>query len=539
MESADSVLQKKGWALKKADVIPQWNKRFLVCDPYTCHLLYYRDLPAEVGATVPRGSLNLTECIVNITSGAEPEEQQFRFYITSRDRKQTYNLQVGNRKELKSWCDSIHLLSRLGAAREQVSRESMKDGKKVILLQSSQRLLQGLERKSSECRDALKKVAEQKWKAKCRLMELLKQLKKGEMELQEKFSNLKIQEKELREKMHFLIQKEFFLQDEVSKSNSIQEKVVEAFYADGKSLDTRALAAVELLCLGGQEKNPLESSKKSKIDAVMLYETADNTGWGKDKKLPAACNFGAEMVKILLSHFPSIVPNLPKSVKRRYLGQNGDHKEGYDTLEGKEGLEADLKLSDTERTLLFFHSYFTKVHVAQEERLIQARTQCQAKFHKLKWINKQRDLISREGSELRWIISEMKRGISRLTKEGVPLGPGEIDADIEWDHSLRERVIKDTLVPIRAHRATWSEASDVIFKLNFNRLDEYDKTQELEGALTTRESIREFIGTIEITDQEDLEARIRLVEGISSRRDSRKDLGIMRQNSRGDEDLKE
>jgi len=538
MESADSLLQRKGWALKKADVIPQWNKRFLACDPWTCHLLYYRDMPAEIGVTVPRGSLNLTECTVNVTSGNEPEEQQFRFNITSKDRKQTYNLQVGTRKELKSWCESIKLLSMLGSYREWVSRESMEEGKKVTLLLSSQKLLEGLEQKSSECREALKKVAEQKWKAKCRLIELLKQLKKGETVLQDKFSNLQIQEKDLQEKMHYLKKKEFFLQDEVSKSNSIQEKVVEAFYGDEKSLDRRALAALKL-CTPGLENSP--SSRTSNIDADMIYKTGDKSGHRKQKKLPAACNFSEEMVKILLVHFPGIIPHLSKSFKRRYLKQFDDYKEGQDKVEGKEDLEAGLKLSDTERTLVFFHSYFTKVHVLQEERLIQVRTQCQAKFHKLKWINRQRELMSREGSELRWIISEMKRGISRLTKEGVPLGPGEVDADIEWDHTLRERVIKDTPVPIRAHRATWSEASDVIFKLNFNRLDEYEKTQELEAALTTRESIREFLGTVQSTQEENLETRIRLVEASSYRRDSRRDLAILKKSSslRCEEDMKE
>merc|ERR1711920_159899 len=112
--------------------------------------------------------------------------------------------------------------------------------------------------------DALKKVADQKWKAKCRLIELLKQLKKGEKVLQEKFSDLQMQEKELREKMHFLVQKEFFLQDEVSKSNSIQEKVVKAFYADDMSLDKRALTALQL-CTPGPENAPCDSPKRSKM----------------------------------------------------------------------------------------------------------------------------------------------------------------------------------------------------------------------------------------------------------------------------------
>jgi len=536
MESTDSVLQKKGWALKKADVIPQWNKRFLVCDPYTCYLIYYRDMPTDKGTGVPRGSLDLTDCKVTITSGVDPDEQQFRFVINSGDGKQTYNLEVGDHRELKSWYASIHLLSKLGAAREQIASESIETNKKTILLLSAQKLLRGLERKSTESKDALKKVADQKWKAKCRLIELLKQLKKGEKVLQQKFSDLQMQEKELREKMHFLAQKEFFLQDEVSKSNSIQEKVVKAFYVDDMSLYKRALTAFKL-CTPGPENAPCDSPNRSKMNAAMLYDTGDNmtnSRYSKEKNLPKPCNFREEMLKILLLHFPSLSPNLPWSLRNK-----DEFKEEQLTLNEKENLEAASKLSDTERTLLFFHSYFTKVHVALEERLIQARTQCQAKFHKLKWINRQRDLISREQSELKWIISEMKRAISRLTKEGVPLGPGEVDADIEWDQVSRERVVKDTLVPIRAHRATWSEASDVIFKLNFNRMEQYERTQELESALTTRESIKEFIGTIENADEEDLETRIRFVEAIS-KRDSRIDLGLMKyHSSRSEGELKE
>jgi len=539
MQSSDSVLQKTGWALKKADVIPQWNKRFLVCDPYTCHLLYYRDMPTYVSEVVPRGSLDLTDCTVTITRGAEPEEEQCRFLVISRDQRQTYNLQVGDRNELKSWYDAIRLLSKLGTAREQVSRDSLEgSNNKIILLQSSQKLLKGLERKASECGDGLKQVAEQKWKAKCRLIELLEQLKKGGIVLQDKLSNLQMQEKELREKMHFLVQKEFFVQDEVSKSNSIQEKVVEAFYADGKSLNTRALEAMKI-CTPGPGNAPCDAPKESKLDESMLYEPAEKAtdiGYGKDKKLPPPCNFRKEMLKVLLMHFPSLAMNLPKSLSNLKL--KDDQKEEQLPLEGIGELVTTSKLSDTERTLLFFHSYFTKVHVAQEERLIQVRTQCQAKFHKLKWINKQRDLISREQSELRWITKEMKRAISRLTKEGVPLGPGEVDADIGRNNTDREKNIKDTLVPIRAHRATWSEASDVIFRLNFNRLEQYDRRKELESALTTREAIREFIGTIESTDQDELDRRIAIVESISLRRDSR-NIGFKNsQESLGDDEMK-
>jgi len=538
MDSADNGLRKKGWALKRGDVIPQWNKRFLICDPYTCRLLYYRDKPEDESEKVPRGSLDLTDCTVTITSGADPEEEQCRFLITTRDRKQTYNLQVTDRKELKDWTHAIHLLSKLGVVREQVLRENLEENTKSILLRSSQKLLRGFERKASDCRGGLKRVAEQKWKAKCRLMELLKQLKKGETELQNKYGNLQMQEKELREKMHFLIQKEFFLQDEVSKSNSIQEKVVESFYAENKSVELRALDAMKL-CTSGPDGAPCDSPKQSKHSTLYETEKASESGYGKKQDLPPPTNFREEMLKVLLLNFPSLLRHLPRSLSH-FKSQQGDQKEEQ-SADRKEK-ESSMKLSDTERTLLFFHSYFTKVHVAQEERLIHVRTQCQAKFHKLKWITRQRDLIARERSELHWIIGEMKRAISRLTKEGVPLGPGENDTDMDSQGNLvREKSVKEAHVPIRAHRATWSEASDVIFRLNFNRQEQYERTQELEGALTLRESLREFIEIIEDTREEELEKKIRLVEAISSNEcTSRSDLGLLRtHDSRRDDDKKE
>jgi len=539
MESAENGLQKKGWALKRGDVIPQWNKRFLICDPYTCRLLYYRDMPEVVSETVPRGSLDLTDCTVTITSGADPEEEQCRFLITSRDRKQTYNLQVTDRKELKDWTHAIHLLSKLGVVREQVVRENLEDNTKCILLRSTQKLLRGFERKASDCRDGLKRVAEQKWKAKCRLMELLKQLKKGETELQTKYGNLQMQEKEFREKMHFLIQKEFFLQDEVSKSNSIQEKVVEAFYAEDKSIERRALDALKL-CTPGRDGAPCESPRQSNNVSSTLYDVEiTESGFGKKRNLPPPTNFREEMLKVLLLNFPNLLWHLPKSLSH-LKSQLGDQKEEQSPEDRKEK-DSNSKLSDTERTLLFFHSYFTRVHVPQEERLIQVRTQCQAKFHKLKWITRQRDLIARERSELHWIIGEMKRAISRLTKEGVPLGPGENDTDMGQGNLVREKSVKEAIVPIRAHRATWSEASDVIFRLNFNRQEQFERTQELEGALTLRESLREFVETIEDTGEEDLEKKIRLVEEISSKDNtSRSDLGLLRgYDSRRGDDKKE
>merc|ERR1712080_450969 len=98
------------------------------------------------------------------------------------------------------------------------------------------------------------------------------------------------------------------------------------------------------------------------------------------------------------------------------------------------------------------------------------------------------------------------------------------------------------MVPIRAHRATWSETSDVIFRLNFNRQEQFERTQELEGALKLRESLREFIETLRSADEEELVRKIRLVESISGYDTSRSEL--MKANSSradyaGNDDIKE
>merc|ERR1719461_1749213 len=91
----------------------------------------------------------------------------------------------------------------------------------------------------------------------------------------------------------------------------------------------------------------------------------------------------------------------------------------------------------------------------------------------------------------------MKRAINRLTMEGVPMAPGErepIKAKTATKsvvgNSKNEKV--DQPIAVRAHRATWSEASDVIFRLNFNRYEQYERTQELESALKSREVLRSW-----------------------------------------------
>merc|ERR1719166_244108 len=136
--------------MKRGDILPQWNRRYFICDPFTCRLLYFKEKPTEEQKEQPRGALNLTDCTVTITSGVDPEEEQCRFTIMTKDRAQTYNLQVANRKELKEWTHALHLLSKLGGVRDVVVREnkggdaSSRDAKTVLKL-SAEKLLRGFE----------------------------------------------------------------------------------------------------------------------------------------------------------------------------------------------------------------------------------------------------------------------------------------------------------------------------------------------------------------------------------------------------------
>jgi hypothetical protein len=61
----------------------------------------------------------------------------------------------------------------------------------------------------------------------------------------------------------------------------------------------------------------------------------------------------------------------------------------------------------------------------------------------------------------------------------------------------------------------------------------------LEGALTLRESLREFIGTLENTDEEELERKIRLVEALSNRGDSQNDVRINKHDGRREDEKME
>merc|ERR1712154_418041 len=69
------------------------------------------------------------------------------------------------------------------------------------------------------------------------------------------------------------------------------------------------------------------------------------------------------------------------------------------------------------------------------------------------------------------------------------------DEDKEANHyKPPQNVHRDssTMIPVLAHRSTWSEASDTIFQLNVARQQQYQATKDLEESLKSREVVKSW-----------------------------------------------
>merc|ERR1712154_128099 len=131
------------------------------------------------------------------------------------------------------------------------------------------------------------------------------------------------------------------------------------------------------------------------------------------------------------------------------------------------------------------------------------------------------ELARREEDEIDWVMMEMKRAIDRLNKEGG-LAPNEKKSkgmkgkfkmgkkkeDVKKEENgnanpneanhykppTNANVHRDssTMIPVLAHRSTWSEASDTIFQLNVARQQQYQATKDLEESLKSREVVKSW-----------------------------------------------
>ena len=243
--------------------------------------------------------------------------------------------------------------------------------------------------------------------------------------------------------------------------------------------------------------NIAEYSKNQNLDTY-----ADKQGKKKQKKKGRARSysdltvsksdiFEDEMAKIIMDAFPEIL--------------NDDANKGNDANENM----YEKQNSEVIKIFELYHRYYVEVHLPREMELRKVRTKCEQKYNSLRYVSNKKELARREEDEIDWVMMEMKRAIDRLNKEGV-LAPNEKpnkkgkgkkgkhhdkDDNNEPNHfkpPTNERRDSSTMIPVLAHRSTWSEASDTIFQLNVARQQQYQATKDLEESLKSREVVKSW-----------------------------------------------
>ena len=475
------------------------------------------------------------------------DENVYRFLITTADHRKTFHLEVETQYEMQEWIRVIRLISDLGVTKQNIIEESkMNDNDETFKL-SVETLLQRLDTQSTEARRSLDRVAKQKWKSKCRLIELRDEMEEKHRKLRIKQQEMKAQEKSYREDLSHLNQALYVLQQQVMyhlricgcneinfvlfiyaqvrRSNEIQQQIVEKF---GNNQDPnmtildKAKSAVQL-CRTLLSNNPnkrylgqqqmlkatksqpdTDDNKDSSSSNIEEYSKSQHLDKKKQKKKGRARSysdltvsksdiFEDEMAKIIMDAFPEILndgiaSNNDVQNENMYEKQNGEV----------------IKIFE------LYHRYYVEVHLPREMELRKVRTKCEQKYNSLRYVSNKKELARREEDEIDWVMMEMKRAIDRLNKEGV-LAPNEKpnkkgkskkdkgkhhnDDNNEPNHfkpPTTERRDSSTMIPVLAHRSTWSEASDTIFQLNVARQQQYQATKDLEESLKSREVVKSW-----------------------------------------------
>jgi len=204
-----------------------------------------------------------------------------------------------------------------------------------------------------------------------------------------------------------------------------------------------------------------------------------------DLTVPKSAVFEDEMMRIIVDTFPDI------------LGQESKSKAVVRSQMGDENANA-VKIFE------LYHRYYVEVHLPREMELIKIRTKCQQKYNSLRYVSSKMELTRREEEEIDWIMMEMKRAIDRLNREGVQLTPQEQEEMAKQKSQEKgngknsdqgadgHRKSSSQIIPVLAHRGTWSETSDTIFQLNIARQQQYQATKDLEDSLTSREIVKSW-----------------------------------------------
>merc|ERR1712176_135997 len=201
---------------------------------------------------------------------------------------------------------------------------------------SVERLLQRLETQSTDSRRSLDRIAKQKWKSKCRLIEVRDEMGEKLRKLRVKQQEMKGQEKSYREDLSHLNQALYVLQQQVRRSNEIQQQIVEKFGNNqdpNKTILDKAKDAVKL-CQTLLSNNPntkryatqkiktntTDDQKEDKVASKMEeYSKNENLQSTKPKKKKGRTRsysdltvsksdiFEDEMAKIIMDAFPEIL----------------------------------------------------------------------------------------------------------------------------------------------------------------------------------------------------------------------------------------
>merc|ERR1712176_19143 len=421
---------KSGWVNKKAAVMPSWNPRYIVADPLLLRIKYYKERPNEMN-TKERGELKLTNCTVSVDQTSS-DENIYRFLITTSDHRKTFHLEVSTQYEMAEWIRVIRLISDLGVTKASMMEESkMPDNYETFKL-SVETLLQRLDTQSTEARRSLDRIAKQKWKSKCRLIEVRDEMEEKHRKLRVKQQEMKAQEKSYREDLSHLNQALYVLQQQVRRSNEIQQQIVEKFGNNqdpNKTILDKAKDAVKL-CQTLLSNNPntkryatqkiktntTDDQKDDKVASKMEeYSKNENLQSTKPKKKKGRTRsysdltvsksdiFEDEMAKIIMDAFPEILQENDKESAK----------------EQKEKNQYEVQNESVIKIFELYHRYYVEVHLPREMELRKVRTKCEQKYNSLRYVSNKKELGRREEDEIDWVMMEMKRAIDRLNKEGV------------------------------------------------------------------------------------------------------------------------
>lgn len=197
---------------------------------------------------------------------------------------------VDDEYELKEWIRMIRLISDLGVTKQKLVDEEKKPDNDATFKLAVETLLERLDNRSAESRTSVDRVSQQKWKAKTRLIEIRDDMSEKHRKLRSKQGEMKAQEKEYRDTLSHLNQALYVLQQQVRKSNEIQQKIVEIF-GDNSNPNQSVLDKVQLaidFCKSMMSQTHQQTKRLSNSNIALKRQTSSpNSGTDESKNKDA------------------------------------------------------------------------------------------------------------------------------------------------------------------------------------------------------------------------------------------------------------